>query len=536
MKLISGAGKRVNNSRSSRSSHTQHRHSTPAAAQNRSRTPVWEDDETRIVREDGSSYAASYSPKVHSYQQPKPVARSYEQAEHHESDDYTPPHSYSHYQTKDSRRRDEKRRKTRKRLVGFSAALVAMAGLYLFCVYTNIPFVEKWRNIYIETALMTRTHQWLATALIPKPVVDEVRDMMTAAENAQNDVESDWSNSAPLSTMELPAIVKPGTDTEDPNGETTDEPQEETPFWLDPWSEFCLTYQELDMESFAAYAEEHEDEMFDENGNLFIDEAGLDQEGTSIKTIHGDQVLALDTIHGITLVRLEDTLDTGPYKGVMAIIKDPSMVGVATAKRLGIVGQKIAGIAEDNDAILAINASGFEDPDGYGNGGIVYGLLYAGGEKLEGTDGGNYKVGYFDYDNRFHVGTWKSTKDIRDGVEFKPALVVNGDRKVEGTAGWGIHPRTAIGQTEDGTVIFVVIDGRSTESIGITVTDMADIMMKYGVTQALNLDGGSSSIMWWNGRKITNPSGGDKENGRYLPDAFVVYANRKATDGLERPE
>ena len=66
--------------------------------------------------------------------------------------------------------------------------------------------------------------------------------------------------------------------------------------------------------------------------------------------------------------------------------------------------------------------------------------------------------------------------------------------------------------------------------------ELAEIFIKYGAVQALNLDGGSSSIMYFNGRKITQPSGGDKENGRYLPDAFVVYANRKATDGLTRPE
>ena len=52
--------------------------------------------------------------------------------------------------------------------------------------------------------------------------------------------------------------------------------------------------------------------------------------------------------------------------------------------------------------------------------------------------------------------------------------------------------------------------------------DLADIMERYGAEQACNLDGGSSSIMYYNGRKITRPSAGDKQNGRLLPNAFVV--------------
>ena len=53
--------------------------------------------------------------------------------------------------------------------------------------------------------------------------------------------------------------------------------------------------------------------------------------------------------------------------------------------------------------------------------------------------------------------------------------------------------------------------------------DLADVMTRYGAYQACNLDGGSSSILYYNGRKITRPSAADKDNGRRLPNAFVVY-------------
>ena len=80
-------------------------------------------------------------------------------------------------------------------------------------------------------------------------------------------------------------------------------------------------------------------------------------------------------------------------------------------------------------------------------------------------------------------------------------------------------------QTGDGQVLLLVVDGRQPGySIGCTMGDLADIMERYGAEQACNLDGGSSSIMYYNGRKITRPSAGDKQNGRRLPNAFVVSA------------
>lgn len=570
MKLFSGAGARVNHGRSARSKPSDpgtqvlrrdpvrevpDRAADAARASAAARQPVHRTEELRqtsrtappvrqVPRQtDGytvpTQRPAPYQPTQRVSREPQ--RRTTGESTHRISPEFENDYLQNHpYYVTERNRNQQKKSKNKRRLITISSVLVALAALYLVAVYSNIPFIEKWRTVYIETAIMTRTHQWLATTFIPKSVVDKTRATIDQVEASQENLESDWQDSEPITTIVLPAITRPSTpDTAAVDGGTDLPPEEipveEVPFWADPNSDFCLTYSELDMESFGEYAAEHEEDMFDENGNLFIDEAGLNQKGTSIRTIHGDQVLALDTVHGITIARLEGSGSAGRYKGVLAIVKDPASVGIAVASRLGVVGQKIGSMASDNDAILAINASGFEDPDGKGNGGIVYGLLYAAGKRYTGTGGGNYKVVYFDYDNRLHVGTWKKTDDIRDGVEFKPALIVNGEQVISGSAGWGIQPRTAIGQMEDGTILMLVVDGRQTHSIGITVGETAEILLKYGAVQALNLDGGSSSIMYFNGRKITQPSGGDKENGRYLPDAFVVYADRKATDGLERP-
>ena len=85
---------------------------------------------------------------------------------------------------------------------------------------------------------------------------------------------------------------------------------------------------------------------------------------------------------------------------------------------------------------------------------------------------------------------------IRDGCEFGPPLIINGEVNQEAynkASGW--NPRTAIGQRADGAVIFLCIDGRQAGSAGGTYRDVTDIMMEYGAVNACNLDGGSSSVM-----------------------------------------
>ena len=136
--------------------------------------------------------------------------------------------------------------------------------------------------------------------------------------------------------------------------------------------------------------------------------------------------------------------------------------------------------------------------------------------------GGDKAIG-FDRKNQLNIENYQKDNDFRDAVEFKPVLVLDGEKVISGSAGWGMQPRSAIGQTADGQVLLLIVDGRQPGySIGCTMGDLADIMERYGAQQACNLDGGSSSIMYYNGRKITKPSAADKTNGRLLPNAFVV--------------
>ena len=388
-----------------------------------------------------------------------------------------------------------KKKKRRARTLGMAALL--LAGLYCIAVFSDIPFIKKWRDIYIETAMGTMTHQWLATAFIPGFVIDEVMGTRSDIETDQNSIETDW-NVGSLSGADKK--IK----------------------WRDLEKNFFKLYPEIDEDSFYAYLDAHSGESLTDDGYLLIDKAGLDDESTGIATVYGDEVLAIDTVNGITIVKVTGS----EYVGRLAIVKDPAQVGLELSENFGSSGSIIANIVEQSGGVLAINGSGFYDPDGHGNGGTPHGLVIRDGEHLWDWvgQGGDKAVG-FDWNDQLNIEIYDGNNDFRDAVEFKPVLVLDGEKVISGSAGWGMQPRSAIGQTGDGQVLLLVVDGRQPGySIGCTMGDLADIMERYGAEQACNLDGGSSSIMYYNGRKITRPSAGDKQNGRRLPNAFVVSA------------
>jgi exopolysaccharide biosynthesis protein len=312
-------------------------------------------------------------------------------------------------------------------------------------------------------------------------------------------------------------------DTED----TPDEPVEPVEPDNKPASgerEFFRLFSELDMRSFLDYVEEHPEVL--ENGyeNVYINCARLSDTGTSMKTIQGDEVLAIDAHHGILIVKV-----TGEgYVGKLAIVKDPADVRVGISATLGTRGQSVKQIADRYNAVLAINASGFADENGVGHGGTVVGLLISEGVKHSERTGGTYLNIGFDTNNRLYIGASEKDVAYRDAVQFVPALIVNGENViakrnlVNGSMGFGLQPRTVIGQTEDGTVLLLTIDGRQIGySIGTTVVECATIMERYGAVQAANLDGGSSTVMVYRGEEITKPANGIKY-GRNVPNAIIV--------------
>ena len=135
----------------------------------------------------------------------------------------------------------------------------------------------------------------------------------------------------------------------------------------------------------------------------------------------------------------------------------------------------------------------------------------------------------FDADHILHVGTMTAdealAQGLTDAVSFRThdglasSLIINGEVQSKNLGG-GVNPRTAIGQCADGSVLLLVLDGRSINTLGATMQDVADIMLEYGAVNAGNLDGGSSSVMVYDGEIINNCA--SVTGPRNIPTAFIV--------------
>lgn len=222
-------------------------------------------------------------------------------------------------------------------------------------------------------------------------------------------------------------------------------------------------------------------------------------------------------------------IETQRFVGYLLEIPNPQRIQVRTAEDINEKGDTTSNIARKAGAVAAINGGGFYDPNGTGTGRLPYGFIlhdgkYLLGEKVDEnekvdfigmTRGGNLIAGMYNKKELSELGAV-------EGLSFGPPLIVNGQKVIKsGDGGWGISPRSAIGQKKDGTVLFLVIDGRQPGySIGATLVDVQNIMYEQGAYIAANLDGGSSTTLYYNGNVINKPA--DLLGERMIPTAFVV--------------
>ena len=191
------------------------------------------------------------------------------------------------------------------------------------------------------------------------------------------------------------------------------------------------------------------------------------------------------------------------------------------------VTAKTSETAADNNAILAVNG------DYYGANSTGYvirnGVVYRDTVREDSSNGdlAIYKDGSFKiiYENQI-----SADQLVKDGVvnllAFGPALVENGEIAVgtneEVGQAMASNPRTAIGIIDENHYIIVVSDGRTYESKGLSLYQMAEVMKSYGVKTAYNLDGGGSSTLYFNGQVINKPTtGGNRISERAVSD--IVY-------------
>ena len=251
------------------------------------------------------------------------------------------------------------------------------------------------------------------------------------------------------------------------------------------------------------------------------------ESGTTTVNIDTSEAVVTDTSYsadGITVtLTTEYVHDTYVYIADV-VIDDVSLLqsGLAEDSFGRNITEKTSEIAERLSAILAINGDyyGFRD-DGYV---IRNGYLYR-DEASEDDDQEDlviYEDGTFEIVNESEV----TAQELLDAgatqvYSFGPALVNNGEIQVDSNdevdQSMTSNPRTAIGMVEQGHYVFVVSDGRTSESEGLTLEELAEVMADAGCTVAYNLDGGGSSTMYFNGEVVNNPT----TNGNHIKERSV---------------
>ena len=358
----------------------------------------------------------------------------------------------------DNKNRKVNGQKPKKKLKKGVVALLASSIAIFLCiigyvtvVFGNIPFVVKWRNIWIETAMTTDQHKWLATWFFPDWLIDEVM-------SAQVDIKDVG--------------------------------------------------------------------VTDIYGNQSTDILGQENLVVGEKDKFGNTVYANDLEENIVILEIKKT----NFTGKLVLVDDPSRVFLGATDYKGSRGEFICDYLEKENAVVGVNASGFIDRGGVSLGGEIAGQCVSKGDYWGRYDSRYTLVG-FDENNRLVVGGIEDWEEynIRDGFQYKPTLILNGEKVVEDSAGWGLQPRTVVGQCKNGVVLLLVVDGRQVGySIGATMEDCADILLQYGAVTAGACDGGSSSVIGYDGEVINKPCARDMPTGRYLPNAWLVA--RKSTN------
>ncbi|MCZ8516107.1 phosphodiester glycosidase family protein [Paenibacillus filicis] len=216
------------------------------------------------------------------------------------------------------------------------------------------------------------------------------------------------------------------------------------------------------------------------------------------------------------------------FKGYLMYVHNPKMIRVVTTNIVG-QGEQILSMVKRTGALAGVNGGAFDDPNYDGNGFKPAGIVMSGGKLLYSDVGMGDPVNVVGIDRNgvMVAGRYKPSEllriGVKDAVTFQPRFIVNGKGLVKNEAdGWGIAPRTCMAQSKDGTIMFLVIDGRQPGySIGATLYDAQQLLLEKGAVTAANLDGGSSSVLVKDNQLVNRSS--SSYGMRYLPTAFLVF-------------
>lgn len=233
------------------------------------------------------------------------------------------------------------------------------------------------------------------------------------------------------------------------------------------------------------------------------------------------------------------------FTGTMMIVKDPSRVSLATIYPWKEYGVTLDTLVKNNGAIGGINGGLYNSTNN--SGGSPYGVIVSNGEIQHNKPreyAGLVLVGFTEDDILQIIDISKmSSQDvedmvaemkIRDAVTFQEEasdannhfvqLVINGESREMNGMGSGLNPRTAIGQRADGAVLMFVTDGRGKSGhLGASCADLIAVMEEFDAVNAANLDGGSSSCMYYEGEYLMSSVTFYYTNSSWrLPAGFIV--------------
>ena len=239
-------------------------------------------------------------------------------------------------------------------------------------------------------------------------------------------------------------------------------------------------------------------------------------------SVYDEQVLKKDPdndMYKIIIVEEES------YTGYITVLYHPERLDLAVTN--GKTGDYPSTFARKYDAMVCTNCG---PAKWYNNFSTLrpYNTIIADGEIIYSNGKAGEIIGM---NNDNVLCLWNTTAEdakergLRWGVMFGPYLIVNGvETKFTGNGGYGINPRTAIGQRRDGIVLLFTIDGRGGGgSSGISMTKLADLCMRYGCYNAANLDGGGSTTLIVNKKLVNNPVSWNHTGERKLYNCLVYH-------------
>ena len=258
------------------------------------------------------------------------------------------------------------------------------------------------------------------------------------------------------------------------------------------------------------------------------------QTETQNKSASGDVVVTDSAYSGNGINIVITTVRTNSTNAYVADVQLTNANSLKTALAQDTFGSNItqttSAMAQANNAILAINGDYYgANKRGYV---IKNGVLYRDTVR-QGDDTKDLAI-YGDGSFAIIDETQVSAQELLDSgvvqlLSFGPALIENGDVQVsaseEVSRAKSSNPRTAIGFIDDLHYIIVVADGRTDESEGLSLLELAKLMESYGCVTAYNLDGGGSSTMVFNGVVVNQPTtNGNEITERSVSDIVYIAA------------